>query len=79
MRQERNDKVALILVFVNKSKTLPSVCDYDVQVLVGDGTPERSTTLLHRTVKDHLRSDGWEALVTKFMQELHKGDEECPA
>lgn len=58
--------MALILTFVNKSNLAP-LSDYAVQVLVGDGTPERSKVLYESVVSSHARKDGWESLVRAFM------------
>ena len=60
--------MALILVLVNKSE-LAERSDYTYQVLIGDGTPERSQTLERGVVKGHLRSKGWELLIQKFLKE----------
>ena len=59
--------MALILVFVNKSQ-LADWSDYDYQVLIGDGTPERTRTLERGTVTHHFRPWGWERLVKKFLK-----------
>lgn len=61
--------MALILVFVNKSD-LAAISDYDVQVLVGDGTPERSRTIHRGEIKGHNRNDGWQKLVADYMRQL---------
>lgn len=58
--------MALILVFVNKSN-LADTSDYDVRVLIGDGTPERSHTIHTQRVEGHRRADGWQMLVQKFL------------
>lgn len=58
--------MALILVFRNISKLAPT-SDYRYQVLVGDGTPERSTVLEVGLVRGHVRDDGWEALLNQFV------------
>lgn len=60
--------MALILVFVNKSN-LASVSDYDVEVMVGDGTAAHSRTIHRATVKAHTRDDGWKALVQRLLDE----------
>jgi hypothetical protein len=59
--------MALILVFVNKSN-LADISDYDVQVLIGDGTPERSTVLKETRIEGHTRADGWETLVRRLVR-----------
>ena len=58
--------MALILVFVNKSN-LADVSDYDVQVMIGDGTPERSHVIKTCRIEGHRRADGWEALVRRLV------------
>ena len=58
--------MALILVFVNQSELAP-ISDYTVQVMVGDGTPERSQTIYQGRIEGHRRADGWEALVQKLL------------
>lgn len=63
--------MALILVFVNKSQ-LASVSDYTVEVLVGDGTPERSKTIARGNIKGHKRANGWQKLVQQFLDEFHE-------
>ena len=63
--------MALILVFVNKSNLAP-VSDYDVQVLVGDGTPARSKTIAAGRIVGHTRADGWEILVRRFLDETRQ-------
>lgn len=61
--------MALIVIFVNKSD-LADVSDYNVQVLVGDGTPARSTVLYEGQVKDHERAKGWQMLLQQFVAHL---------
>lgn len=61
--------MALIVVFVNKSGLAP-VSDYDVEVLVGDGTPERSKTLYRGRIEGHKRDKGWQMLVQQFVAHL---------
>lgn len=66
--------MALILVFVNTSNLAP-ISDYNVQVLVGDGTPARSHTINQGVVKGHCRADGWEKLVRTYMSQCtQKGE-----
>lgn len=57
--------MALILVFVNQSN-LAEVSDYNVKVLVGDGSP-RSKVIDAGKVLGHKRSEGYEALVQKWL------------
>ena len=61
--------MALILVLTNQSH-LADVSDYNYEVMVGDGTPARSTTIAAGTVKQHLRANGWQALV-KLLLDQH--------
>lgn len=61
--------MALILTFVNMSKLAP-VSDYRVEVLVGDGSLERSRVLYRGEVKGHPRDAGWQALVRQFLEEV---------
>ena len=71
--------MALILAFVNKSNLAP-VSDYSVEVLVGDGSVERSRTIAFGTVKGHRRDDGWEVLVQAFLdQHRAKGSRNADA
>ena len=65
--------MALILVFVNKSD-LAEISDYDVQVLVGDGSDEHSKTIHQGRHTGHKRSDGWEALVRAYLDTLQAKD-----
>ena len=60
--------MALILVFVNKSD-LAAVSDYDVEVLIGDGTVVNSRTIHRQAVYGHVRADGWEVLVQRMLNE----------
>lgn len=58
--------MSLIIVLTNIS-SLAAVSDYNYEVLIGDGTPARSTTLAHGTLKGHTRSDGWKRLVEQLL------------
>ena len=58
--------MALILVFVNTSDLEP-VSDYDVQVMIGDGSIKKSRIIYRGTVTGHRRSDGWLKLVSKLV------------
>ena len=60
--------MALILVIQNKSD-LASLSDYDYQVLVGDGTVGRSLPLAHGRIEKHDRSQNWQALVKKVLDQ----------
>jgi len=64
--------MSLILVFHNDQKEpgqLKEDASYNVQVLVGDGGPF-SKTIASGRVEHHMRSDGWEILVRRFLDEL---------
>ena len=63
--------MALILVFVNKSDLAP-VSDYNVEVLVGDGSPARSKTIAAGRIVGHTRADGWKVLVRRFLDDLEQ-------
>lgn len=65
--------MSLIITLRNIS-SLAEVSDYEYKVLVGDGSPERSKVLETGTVRDHQRSEGWEALVKKFLFERTRTD-----
>ena len=76
--------MALILVFHNDGKSDTDVCDYNVRVMVGDGTEERSHTLELGRFVGHKRSDGWAALVNAYMKQRdedwsrwHRGEEKA--
>lgn len=56
----------LAVTFRNISE-LADVSDYEYQVLVGGGKHVR--TLETGYVKNHVRADGWQALVEKFLKE----------
>ncbi len=60
--------MALILVLTNKSN-LASISDYNYEVLVGDGTPERSKTIAAGKLVGHARDKGWQALVQQLLDE----------
>lgn len=58
--------MALILVFQNISD-LAEVSDYKFEVLVGDGTPSRSRTIDSGYVRGHTRSEPYDVLVRKLI------------
>ena len=62
--------MALIIVLRNIS-ALADWSDYRYEVLVGDGTAERSQILERGTVTEHFRPWGWERLVEKFLNNRH--------
>ena len=59
--------MALIVVFVNKSN-LAEISDYDVKVLIGDGSAERSHVIYQGEITGHKRSDGWLELVARLVE-----------
>jgi len=59
--------MSLIVVLQNVSKLAP-VSDYKYQVLVGDGSVERSTIITSGTIQGHTRSDGWQKLVATLLE-----------
>lgn len=61
-------KVSLILILTNKSALAPT-SDYNYEVLIGDGTVERSKTLARGEIKRHVRADGWKVLVRRVISE----------
>lgn len=67
--------MSLILVFHNDGTgTIESdIGNYNVQVFIGDGTPQGSRTISAGRVEGHPRSDGWEVLVQKYLDKL-KGE-----
>jgi hypothetical protein len=60
--------MSLIVVVTNISGLAP-VSDYKYQVLIGDGTPERSQILAQGEIKQHSRGDGWKALIRRVLDE----------
>ena len=61
----------LIIVLTNKSKLAP-VSRYNYEVMVGDGTPQGSTTIAHGSIAKHVRADGWCKLVQLLLnKEAH--------
>lgn len=61
--------MALILVFHNDSTGGETDANYNVQVMVGDGTPARTRDIAKGRVEGHDRADGWAALVRRFLDE----------
>ena len=59
--------MALILVFHNDGTGGETDANYNVQVMVGDGTVERTHTIATGRVEGHNRSHGWSELVRQFM------------
>lgn len=64
--------MALILVFHNDSTGGEEDANYNVRVMVGDGTELRTRDIAGGRVEDHNRGDGWEALVRRFLDERLK-------
>lgn len=58
--------MALILILTNVSNLAP-VSDYNYEVLVGDGSPERSKVLEQGFIGSHERAEGWRALVQRVL------------
>jgi hypothetical protein len=58
--------MALIVIATNVSQ-LAAVSDYRYEVLIGDGTVERSTVITRGVIKKHRRDDGWRALVQRIL------------
>lgn len=64
--------MSLILVFQNDQKEpgpLRKDANYIVWVGVGDGTAEYTHRIAEGRVEHHMRSDGWETLVQRFLDE----------
>ena len=57
--------MSLIIVLQNVSDLAP-VSDYRYRVLVGDGGP-RSRVLETGTVTNHIRAEGWDALLRQLL------------
>lgn len=60
--------MSLILIAHNISN-LAENSDYNYEVLVGDGTPQRSRTIVKGKITGHLRSKGWKELVKRIVDE----------
>ena len=60
--------MSLIVVIQNMSKLAP-ISNYHYRVLVGDGTPERSTLLAEGEIHGHVRREGWQALLKRLWHE----------
>lgn len=59
-----------LIIILRNITNLAEVSDYAADVLVGDGTPERSVTLYRGEVKEHKRADGWKPLVQKLLDQV---------
>lgn len=60
--------MALIIVFQNTSDSLPANSDYDYTVQVNDRVIEKGVVL------QHIRADGWVALVRKMLEQKEHND-----
>lgn len=61
--------MALILVFHNDSTGTDDAANYNVRVMMGNGTKERTHDIAGGRVEGHNRADGWQALVQRFLDE----------
>lgn len=69
--------MSLLVVLTNTSLCAP-VSNYNYEVLVGDGTPERSTTLARGKIEGHVREDGWQKLVQTLLDKERPNMKEYP-
>ena len=60
--------MALIITFVNKTNLSP-VSNYDYQIMIGDGSLERTATIESGKVLNHTRDDGWVKLVELMLKQ----------
>ena len=60
--------MALIITFVNKSN-LALISNYDYQIMIGDGSVERTVTIESGKVIGHTRDDGWVRLVELMLEQ----------
>ncbi len=60
--------MALIVVIQNRSNCAPT-SNYKYEVFVGDGTKEKSSVIARGTIAGHVRSDGWQALVNRLLEQ----------
>lgn len=65
--------MALILVFHNDSTGGEHDANYNIQVMVGDGTAARTRTIAGGRIEGHNRPDGWKPLVQKYLDSLPEG------
>ena len=68
--------MALILAFINDGKGTEESSDYDIQVMVGDGTEAGTVGIYKGRVEGHPRADGWIELVERFIKTLNDEDRE---
>lgn len=58
-----------LIVIVSNISNLAPVSDYNYEVLVGDGTRERTLVIARGQVKGHKRNDGWKKLIERVLEE----------
>lgn len=63
--------MSLIVIVTNISSLAP-VSDYNYEVLVGDGTRERSRVIARGQVKGHKRNDGWKKLIERVLDDSNE-------
>lgn len=62
--------MSLILVFHNDGTGIEEASNYDVEVLIGDGTRAGSRSLWKARVEGHDRSQPWWELVLAFLKKM---------
>ena len=67
--------MALIITFINKTNLSP-VSNYDYQVMVGDGSVERTVTIESGKVLNHTRDDGWVKLVELMLEQRRRNEKD---
>ena len=65
--------MALIIAFVNKTNLSP-ISNYDYQIMIGDGSVERTTIIESGKVLNHTRDDGWVKLVELMLEQRKEND-----
>lgn len=61
--------MSLILIFHNDGTGGQHDANYDVEVLIGDGTVDGSRTLSSGRVEGHDRAQEWDVLVSRYLRE----------
>ena len=61
--------MSLILVFHNDGTGHDTVGNYNVRVMIGDGTVEHTRDIAGGRVLNHDRLSGWEPLVRHFLDD----------
>lgn len=61
--------MSLILVFHNDGTGKQTDANYNVRVMVGDGTLQGTRDIDGGRVVGHNRGDGWDMLVAQFLRE----------